>query len=167
MKIGFYFKFGGANQVGGSSSFQINYLTSLLKKSESNLKYVILFHGSLPVELHLNSNVQFVSLDYKEKAKQTKRIIFFIKKLLPVAIKNIFDKTNILYDLYNKNYERYFNYDSKFNEIIKSYDTDFLVFVHPSFFPVQIPFAITVWDLGHRRHPYLPEDPRFSGILAR
>src|SRR5262249_44848076 len=34
---------------------------------------------------------------------------------------------------------------------------DFVWFLSPYYEPVEVPFATTVWDLGHREMPYFPE----------
>jgi len=55
---------------------------------------------------------------------------------------------------------------------------DFVWFLSPYYEPVEVPFATTVWDLGHRELPYFPEvsvsgwtfDQReafYSHVLAR
>ena len=33
---------------------------------------------------------------------------------------------------------------------------DFVWFLSPYYEPVDVPFAATVWDLGHREMPYFP-----------
>jgi glycosyltransferase involved in cell wall biosynthesis len=46
---------------------------------------------------------------------------------------------------------------SKLEQIIQNHQIDFLWFVSTGFIPVSAPFAVSVWDLQHRRQPWFPE----------
>jgi glycosyltransferase involved in cell wall biosynthesis len=41
--------------------------------------------------------------------------------------------------------------------IVDEKKADLVWFMYPYYEPVQVPFAATVWDLGHRELPYFPE----------
>jgi glycosyltransferase involved in cell wall biosynthesis len=43
------------------------------------------------------------------------------------------------------------------NEKINALNIDFVWFLFPYHEDIESPFAITVWDLAHRKHPYFPE----------
>ena len=47
--------------------------------------------------------------------------------------------------------------DVPLQTIVAANQIDFVWFLTPYYEHVLVPFAITVWDLGHRTHPFFPE----------
>jgi glycosyltransferase involved in cell wall biosynthesis len=47
--------------------------------------------------------------------------------------------------------------DAPLQSVVAANQIDFVWFLTPYYEHVLVPFAITVWDLGHRTHPFFPE----------
>ncbi|MES2431370.1 MAG: glycosyltransferase [Bacteroidota bacterium] len=159
MTIAFLFKFIGA-EIGGSYTFQKNFLDSLLS-TESNDQVYIFYFGKLPEQLHpLKSNFQLICLDATGNNEHTSQKSFksIFKKLIPGSFIQLKNKVDKLHRVAEKNYHYYYNFNNLVQKKVEQLEIDFIHFVHPSYYPVKIPFSITVWDLAHRRHPYLPEE---------
>ncbi|MGG9972102.1 glycosyltransferase family 4 protein [Ferruginibacter sp. SUN002] len=166
MNIGFYFKFVGA-EIGGSYTFQKNFLTSLLRMADKQHDIFILYSGKKQwKDDEVAANITFINIDDLPTPATTINGVG-IKNLIPQPVQKIINKVNLLFTYYNTKIQYYNNYNNKIQHIVDKYGIDFFYFVHPTYYALKIPFAITVWDLAHRRHPYLPEESYMHNNFQR
>lgn len=126
---------------GGASSFETGFIKTLKNIQNENLHFEILYS-------------EFESNRFKENGLNSRenkivRVNFLIK------IKIMLEMSLLLSSLLN----RFAIFETKFERKLKK-DFDAVIFLSPNPLALLVkttPMVTTVWDIGHRELPYLPE----------
>lgn len=135
MRIGVYVGELGPATVGGGSVFQNEVLKELAKQNTVHELFIYYF-GTID-HIQAKSNVRLVRLS---KLLKLKDCFFSIKDLICIFFRG-----------FRRGY-------SFMNRIAQNDGIDLMYFPSPSVFvETEVPYIFTMWDLGDKVHPYLPE----------
>lgn len=127
MRVGFYIGEIHKETIGGGHTFQMSVIEKLMQMQSNHEFY---FYYKSPKNLFKNNeNATFINIFERKKFKYSLGSI--IRKLTKSP--------------------------SRLNKRIAKDKIEFVYFYTPIYEPVNVPFAITVWDLGHRKEPCFPE----------
>ncbi len=141
MKVGVYFP-GYQPELGGGYTFEQDVLQSVLDISgESSHEFVIFHEQSGKYELLLSKNINLhAKLIIQPKIKSLP-----LRLLGKIAFKLGWKKKAIS------------TTDHSLSDAIAQESVEFLWFLTPSYFPVDVPYIATIWDIQHRVQPWFPE----------
>lgn len=127
MKVGFYVGEIQDNTLGGGHTFQSSIIAGL-SKVQCNHEFYF-YYKSKENFLKSNENVKFVNMNFLKPANQKRKLFSRRSKKNCVGL----------------------------NELIVRDKIEFVYFLPPHYEKVDAPFALTIWDLGHRKETYFPE----------
>ena len=141
MRVGLFL---GMNvpEEGGGYTFETEVYQSLLKfGQESNHTFIVLTWGKGQPPKISTENIQFLSL-YQSLGKR------MVSKLSRTAT-GVFKKLRHPGSL--------FTVESRIEKLLFKYGIEFIWYLTPDCFTMEIPYITVVFDLQHRLQPYFPE----------
>lgn len=127
MRVGFYVGEIQDKTLGGGHTFQMSIIEGLTKIKCGHEFY---FYYKADTNLFdSNENIKFINMKFESSA---------VKK------RKLFSKKNKKHCV-------------SLNELVLRDKIEFVYFLPPHYEKVSAPFALTIWDLGHRKETYFPE----------
>ena len=141
MRIGIYYQAQVDRETGGAAVFQETIVDEIRKMERRHEVY--LFSPTLPPDLSEDQQtLHFIKLDTSKSAELGTAAELFNRV-----------KTNALECLLGRELAP----SGPLERAVREHKIDLLWFISVDVEKVSIPYLATVWDLGHRVHPYFPE----------
>lgn len=144
MKIGIYIE--EKNPQEGGASVLLDTIKAELNTSFDDFDFVILYRGGFFQKYKTKEDgIKYINIE-------AGKVRFYIKLLVELIIDSV---NNILRKLL------FFNEKHKcisyLDKIARKEEIDFIWFTFPILEKITVPYAFTIWDLGHRMLPMFPE----------